>query len=265
MLRPRPARREDYAAFTRFWHELQTPQPVFDVERWDVLYRPHTLFLEAEGGALAAYALVLPFGSRGDVRQIVVDPAWRGRGVGRQLMGVVADRLRAQGCREWRLEVRAENAPAVALYRRVGMTIVYELYVFKLPRAAVERFAASRSGALHVEHVAGATHDGELEARFDLGAGQLERFRAARPEAVLLQVPGAAVTHYHPVFLPDCGLLFPFRAPDADHAAHLFAEVLAVGVPDFVEICVADAPVAAALRAAGNEPYEHQLEMGGPL
>lgn len=265
MLRARAARREDYAAYTRFWGELNTGQPVFDVERWDEHYRPHTLFLESEGGAPAAYALVMPFGERGDVRQIVVDPAWRGRGVGRQLMAIVADRLRETGCTHWRLEVRAANAPAIALYERVGMSVVREIEIFHLPRADVERFAATRSGTLRVERVVDTSHDRELETRFDLGAGQLARFRTARPQAVMLQIPGAALTHYTRSFAPDSGLAFPFRAPDADHAAHLLAEVHALGVPAQLELCVVDRPVAAALRAAGAQPTEHQLEMGGPL
>jgi ribosomal protein S18 acetylase RimI-like enzyme len=264
MLRPRPARRDDHAEYKRFWAELPIVQPPFELDWWDEHYRRYTTFLETGGGQLVAYALIVPLGTRGDVRQIVVDPAWRGRGVGAQLMAIVRAQLREAGCTDWHLEVLANNAPAIALYRNMGMRVLHEIHVMRMVRAAAERFAATRSGTLRVEPV-DATMDAAFEQRYDLGAGQLQRWRTARPHAVMWHVGGVALTHYMPSFLPGCGLLFPFRAPDPNHAAHLMAATCEHGINERVELCAVDRPVSEALLAAGAETYEHQLEMGGAL
>ncbi|HEY5944556.1 MAG TPA: N-acetyltransferase [Kofleriaceae bacterium] len=264
MFRPRPARREDHADYVRFVGQLGTEQAPFEIDWWDEHYRRYTTFLETPIGELVAYALIVPLGSRGDVRQIAVDPTWRGRGIGKRLMEVVRAQLREAGCRDWHLEVRSENETAIALYRSVGMTVLHEIDVMRLSREGAERFAATRSGALRVEPV-DLTQDVALEQRFDLGSGQLQRWRSARPNAVMWHIGGVALTHYMPGFLHDCGLLFPFRAPDADHAAHLIAEACSFGMPKLVELCAIERPVATALRAVGAQVYDHEIEMGGPL
>lgn len=264
MFRSRAARREDHPDYQRLQRQLGVDQPPFEIDWWDRHYREHTTVLETESGEVVAYGLTVPLGTRGDVRQIVVDQAWRGRGAGRQLMEIVARRLREAGCRDWRLEVRADNEPAIALYRSVGMSLIHEIDVLRLTRGIAEQIAETRSGRLRVEPVE-LSHDAAFEARFDLGAGQLVRWRTARPKAVMWRVGDVALAHYMKDFLPDCGLLFPFRAPDADHAAHLIAEACALGINDLVELCTVDPPVTELLRGAGAERYEHQLEMGGPL
>lgn len=268
MLRPRTARRDDYAAFLRFWQHLGMEQAPISIDWWDQHYRPHTQFLEAENGDVVAYALTIPLGTRGDVRQIAVDPAWRGRGVGKQVMAAVATKLRAAGCRDWHLEVQAKNEPAIALYRSVGMQVLHEIDVLRMAKETAERLAATRSGRLHVEEVDPA-QDGALEQHFDLGGGQIMRWRTARlevkPRAPLWHIAGVALTHYWASFMPERGLMFPFRAPDADHAAHLLAAALDYGMPPSIEICAVERPVCEALCAAGAERYDQQLEMGGAL
>lgn len=264
MFRPRPARRDDHGAYQRLQPQVGTDQPPFELDWWDQHYREHTTFLETEAGELVGYALTVPLGTRGDVRQLVVDQAWRGRGAGRQLMDIVARKFREAGCRDWHLEVRADNEPALALYRSVGMSVLHDIHTLRFSRSVGEKVSAMRSGRLRVELV-DPPHDTAFEARFDLGAGQLARWRTARPKAVMWRIGDVALTHYMKDFLPDCGLLFPFRAPDADHAAHLIAEACACGINDRVELCAVDRPVSELLRNAGADAYDHQLEMGGPL
>ena len=263
-LRPRAARREDHAAYQKFWGELDLDQPPFDLDIWDAQYREHTTFLEAPDGQLAAYALTLPYGTRGDVRQIVVDPAWRGRGVGAQMMAVVASKLREAGCTDWRLEVRLTNEPAIALYRSVGMDVIHEIEILRMARAECEAFGAARSGTLTIEPIAPAD-EATLEAQWGYGAGQLARWRSVRPKGFMWQIRGSAFARYDRDFAPGASLLFPFRAPDRDHAAHLMAEAVAVGIAAEVELLLVDKPVVDALRDAGAHVKEQLLEMGGSL
>ena len=256
----RDACSEDYPAFARFWDQLISDQRVPDAETWNRTLRPSTLFF-AEGDELVAYALIFPFGPRGDVRQIVVDRAWRRRGVGRELMATVATRLRSAGCREWRLEVRADNAAAIALYHTVGMRELHAIETFRLAADAAAKLAPVRSERVRVIDPA---DDAELEAHFDYGPGQLASWRARRPVMWMLR-DGAriALAGFVPDFAPDCALLFPFRATTADAARELLS--WATPLPGQVELLVVDPPVSAMLRAVGAVLHESLIEMGGPL
>lgn len=54
------------------------------------------------------------------VQHIAVDPAWRGQGVGRALLGQGLQLWAQAGARRSLLEVRRSNAAAIGLYRRCG-------------------------------------------------------------------------------------------------------------------------------------------------
>ena len=71
---------------------------------------------------LAGYALVgFRRGSqRARLYSIAVDPAASGRGLGKALMRACENVARARGCDRLGLEVRIDNAGAIALYRREG-------------------------------------------------------------------------------------------------------------------------------------------------
>lgn len=61
---------------------------------------------------------------RAHIRGMVVDPAARGRGIGRDLMGAVMAFAQAQpGLRLVTLSVTAGNRPAIALYERFGFEV----------------------------------------------------------------------------------------------------------------------------------------------
>jgi ribosomal-protein-alanine N-acetyltransferase len=56
-----------------------------------------------------------------EVHTIGIDPAYQGRGIGRRLLDEL---LKFAGDAVVHLEVRTDNAPAIALYRSVGFTQV---------------------------------------------------------------------------------------------------------------------------------------------
>jgi ribosomal protein S18 acetylase RimI-like enzyme len=68
------------------------------------------------------------------VLTVAVAPRWRGRGVGGALMAELATWGRRRGVRKLQLHVRAGNAGAIALYRRLG----YELEGVLREQVAVE-------------------------------------------------------------------------------------------------------------------------------
>jgi len=73
-------------------------------------------------GALAGYALVFLRRTAAAARlySIAVDPARRGAGIGAALLADAELQARAAGRDRLRLEVRADNDAAIALYRREG-------------------------------------------------------------------------------------------------------------------------------------------------
>jgi ribosomal-protein-alanine N-acetyltransferase len=91
-----------------FWAELAQTRT-----RWYVVD-------EDDDGTLLGYAGLLHTGSEGDVQTIAVAPAAQGRGVGRRLLTALLAEAARRGCTSVMLEVRADNAAAVALYERFG-------------------------------------------------------------------------------------------------------------------------------------------------
>ena len=73
---------------------------------------------------LVAYAGLWFDGDTATVMTIGVAPAAQRQGLGALLLGALVDRSRALGADGLLLEVRVDNAPAIALYERSGFTVL---------------------------------------------------------------------------------------------------------------------------------------------
>lgn len=87
------------------------------------LERPGSVVLVAEGGGgdgPAGYAAWRSAAGESELLRIAVDPRWRRRGVAAALLAAGDDALRDAGCSRCFLEVREDNAAAIALYEALG-------------------------------------------------------------------------------------------------------------------------------------------------
>ncbi len=80
---------------------------------------PHEAVWVVPGLAFARWALV-PAAGEAELLRIAVDPAHRGRGLGRRLLEACQRDLAAEGLVHLFLEVRVSNADAIRLYRACG-------------------------------------------------------------------------------------------------------------------------------------------------
>ncbi|MGB7981825.1 MAG: ribosomal protein S18-alanine N-acetyltransferase [Candidatus Nanopelagicales bacterium] len=95
----------------QFWSELaRVPE-----SRWYTVAR--------RGGRIVGYAGIFQVGPQADVQTIAVAGHEQGRGTGRLLLSALIARAGAAGARLLHLEVRADNASALALYEHLGFVV----------------------------------------------------------------------------------------------------------------------------------------------
>jgi ribosomal-protein-alanine N-acetyltransferase len=82
--------------------------------------------LDAPDGTLAGYGVCRSAADEGEILNVAVAEAWRGRGAGHILVEAMLRHLAGRGAARVYLEVRASNAAAIGLYaslafERVGI------------------------------------------------------------------------------------------------------------------------------------------------
>jgi len=91
-----------------------------------------TLLVEFSGAAVGTLRLTREEGVAG-VYGFAVDPAWRGRGIGRDVLRRACHLLREEGAHRIGLEVAVENDHALGLYTSLGFTQVTTEDYYALP------------------------------------------------------------------------------------------------------------------------------------
>ncbi len=263
----RPATLADYPVFARLFPELGTGDPIPDEEFWEHLH-VSTLMLTQDDEILG-YVHYERMAEFGYVRNVVIDAAKRGRGLGRALMQQLAAHLRALGCARWCLNVEPGNTVALGLYRSLGLDIVY--------RSAALRFAWSAVADLPAEDLPLGTcpvdpaEDAEIEAAHELPTGQLAAIRED-PSRILMRLHdpaepaalGLGVASFNPHF-PGA---FPFRVARPGLARALLLGLRPHALPDEPHMHVVvedDEPLRALLLAIGAELRLQLLFLRGDL
>lgn len=102
------------AGLTRPWND---PRADFDLA---LANSTSTILLAYDGANLIGSVMVGFDGHRGWVYCLASDPARRGQGIGRELMGAAEGWLRVQGCPKIQSMVRGDNVEARGFYAALG-------------------------------------------------------------------------------------------------------------------------------------------------
>jgi GNAT superfamily N-acetyltransferase len=259
----RPATPSDYVAFIALWPELRVDDLRPTPQAWETRIAPSTS-IAVDGDDVVGYCQCQVYADSGYVRQIVVAPQARRRGIGRALMETAARQLREQGKLSWRLNVRPDNHAAVRLYGSLGFATVYSSVVLRLPWSSVEMMPAGDG----IIRALGPERDRELETLFDLPAGQIAFFRL-QGRTLLEAVDGTSeeVTGLA-VFNPDLPGAFPFRVRRPGAVEPLLRALSSHGRPQHSYTAIAiegDPALAERLVRAGAEIRDEVLHMVGSL
>jgi [ribosomal protein S18]-alanine N-acetyltransferase len=104
-----------------------------------------TALAERDDGVAGAFVLVssLPIAM---LASLAVRPDARRRGLGRRLLGAAIECARRSGARRVSLEVDADNAPALGLYRREGFIVQRRFCENGLRRLSMSRHIGEQRG-----------------------------------------------------------------------------------------------------------------------
>jgi ribosomal protein S18 acetylase RimI-like enzyme len=252
----RAATAADYPAFAALSAEPNRDD-IPSRERW---LDDYTLVDDA-GGVLGGYVSFYRLHTAGFVRSLVVSPLARG-GIGEQLMRAAASSLRAAGVAEWRLNVKPENTPAIALYEKLGMIVEHRSTVLSIAWADTDRLVAEAATALPIDPA----EDEDVERGLGLLPGRLAMART-RPDRVLVQLRDAACA---PVgvagFDPPRAIAFPFRVAGLGLTAPLLAALRPHARHARFQLVIEDDDaLAAMLEVAGAAVARRLLHYRGAL
>lgn len=256
-----PAAVADYAFFARLFPELGVPEATPSEARFVTSIVPGAIILR-DGDAAAGYAWSRVRAERLHVVHVITDPLHRARGVGRALMDALAERGRAAGLRKWLLNVKPENAPALALYRRCGMHVVFASTSMRITWDEVSRLQPSPDAT--ARELAPAD-DARFEAALGLPRGELDSMRALSRLVFGVERDGpSGACAFDPTF-PGAAV---FRARSAADARALLDAMRPRALPehDHVQLFVEDnAALDADLQRAGAHLVMRVLRMEGEL
>jgi ribosomal-protein-alanine N-acetyltransferase len=257
----RDATAADYAVFTRLFPALEVPDPLPTAAQFEERMLPGAVIAEDDGKPVG-YAHFRFYGTNVHVVHVIVDALARGRGVGRLLMEDVRRRAAAGAGTHWYLNVKADNAPAIRLYERAGLSVE-------------QRGWSMRADWSVLGQLEGPAHALALEPSID-EASRFAHQQGLDPERLALVRARTGVVF---VALRDdagpCALaafdpafpgIHPIAVTSPEHARPLFDALLPHARDPHVNLFVeGNAALAEALLGAGAKLSFETLRMGASL
>jgi GNAT superfamily N-acetyltransferase len=245
----RPAAPGDYEAITILTQQLGVDDPVPALDTW-LRHHMSQIRVYDRDGVVLGYTNTQRLAVAGHVLHLVVAEQARRGGIGYALMREVAARLAADGVADWHLNVKADNAPAIGLYERLGMRPQYRTAVVRVPWDA----ALPEDPAPAVAGILAPGDDAEVERAFGLLAGRLAVQRS-RVDRVLLELREGGAVAGVAILNPSLGCM-PFRVVRPTLAAGLIRAVRPHAPVDWTELQLVvenDDALADVLVAAGAQ------------
>jgi GNAT superfamily N-acetyltransferase len=262
----RAARADDYDAFVVLRRELGVDDPVPSEERFANHLVPRMLVYERRR-QVQGYVLYAKLTASGHIASLVVSPGERGGGVGTALMMAAAQQLRARGLTgDWHLNVKADNAPAIRLYERLGFQVLHHSVMLRFAWEDLSRLPADPA-TMMVRPVADAVI-ADIERALGIIGGRLELSRS-RGIGVTLQLrdeqlAAVGVACFDPAF-PGA---YPFCVARPSLAGALLRALEPYARPGDRELQIGiehDDALADTLIAAGAVVRHRLLHYAGPL
>ena len=137
----------ELAEYEKLAHEVVTTEDMLRAALFGPNARAFALICEAEGKAvgfaLCFYNFSTFLGRLGIyLEDLYVQPAYRGRGLGRAVLKTIAQRAKAEGCGRVEWSVLNWNQPAIDFYRSIGAVAMDDWHIERLTGAALDRLAA---------------------------------------------------------------------------------------------------------------------------
>jgi GNAT superfamily N-acetyltransferase len=258
----REASSDDYAAVAGLFPELLLDDPMPDHATWLEQLMP-TTWVAILDGKVVGYCYVQAFESVGHFQNIVVAPSARQRGIGRALMETAAAWFRSRGMIAWRLNVRADNGAALALYASFGFQRLHSTKLLRLPWAAKARLPKGEGSVRELS----VGRDALVEAQFDIPRGTIARMRTRRRLPFEVVDGSRERCIGFSIFDASHARSKPFRALTLDAVAPLL-DALRQHAPEsaHIEVLVEnDARLAAALEGVGASVRLETSVMQAPL
>jgi len=116
----------DETAVVALWERcnLTRPQnnPGLDIQR-KLKVNPELFLVGLTDDRIVATVIGGYEGHRGWINYLGVDPEYRRRGIGKQIMRAVEEKIRAMGSPKINLQVRSDNAGVVKFYEAIGYRV----------------------------------------------------------------------------------------------------------------------------------------------
>jgi GNAT superfamily N-acetyltransferase len=256
----RDAKPTDYEVFARLFPSLKIPDPLPTPAQFEEQFLPNVVV--AEDGDLVGYSHWRFYGATAHVVHVVVGPHARRRGVGRLLMEEVRRRAVAKGCARWYLNVKADNAPAIQLYERSGLSIEQRAWSL-VADWSVLRVLPGSTGPLPFEPSPEEASQFARKQRIDPERVALIR---ARPGVVFVALRDEAGTCAFAALDPTFPGIPLIVVTGPEHARSLFDALLPHALHPHVNLFVeGNVALADALRVGGAKLQFEVLRMGASL
>ena len=233
-LRARRATAADYTTFARLFPELAVPDPLPSREQFATKMLARVLIVEDDGGAVG-YGFYQLYGQTTHVVHVVAAREARGRGVGAAIMAALRERAEVEGCRRWFLNVKQENAPAITLYERAGMSRESEGWTLRMPWSALDSLPDAQIAAS--AYTPDSAADQDLAQRFGLDVARIEALRQ-RPNVAVLALKDDVGPKAFAVFDPTFPGIYPIRVAKPELAKPLMKELMPLAKHDYVNVWV---------------------------